>query len=808
MKRLLLLFSISISILKLEAQVIPKSIAERITYSDYIFEGKVIRSDSYETQDEGMIYTSSTIEIYKIFKGDLRCGTIEVTTEGGRVGDKSLIITHNLTLKEGMKGVFLCNETQKEQSTVDFFPETNTLKLDFPYDLQGFIKYFEDQFNIRIQDYSEFQLDSLARVYDLIELYAQIHYIDCQPDAEIISSTRFPANATSSVDTTLTFTMMNPQITGTSPYYLEFDIGVSDNQANIYFMGGTFRVHYDTLTFVPNIDGAGKVWVSRCPLIADPLTYKDPIVQISNRNEINIGFTWKLSWQSTVNYIDIPSTPTPAVHVKMEIDNCSHPSLVENVLGVGISGYNSFALHPVNPPTPYGQYLVQYSNPINFGGCNGIQIFSISPPTVAAGVGDVVTVTGSNFGGSQGVGNIFLKETLTGGAFDLELDANDILSWSNNEIRFVMPGVIDTSYGNVPGTGPLTVRTNSGTIATGHINVSYSLSTSVDTSSDIKYVNTPIDLSVNQMGGISFHLDTSITNHPDRTIVINKAVKDWVCLANIHFEIGAPLIEPTLMADDDTISMIQFGILPHGTLAKTYIHSKDRGCVDYLYKRPDIIFNLEYKDSMFCDTSKCDSLPYRYNDFYAIALHELGHAHGLEHVNDTRAIMYYAMFTGRNPWTPSMDRQIWLRLDASARAGANKVMSNSQQPVLTSCSGGGLIQPIFLTDCGSFWRTSSPSNTQNSGCSLIGIDELNELIGGFKIYPNPATSNLTVEVSNVVDDLELNIIDVFGRHIEGPLKFNKAEGKVLLDIVDYSSGFYFVIFTTPFAKGEGAFFKN
>ena len=73
----------------------------------------MIRSDAYWNSDNTYIYTSNTIQIYKVLKSNvvapLQCGTVEVITDGGQVNDTSLFISHNLVLEKGMKGIFLCN---------------------------------------------------------------------------------------------------------------------------------------------------------------------------------------------------------------------------------------------------------------------------------------------------------------------------------------------------------------------------------------------------------------------------------------------------------------------------------------------------------------------------------------------------------------------------------------------------------------------------------------------------------------------------------------------------------------------------
>ncbi len=98
------------------SQQIPEDIVKRVTNSPFIFEGRVIRDDSYWSSEEKTIYTSHTIEIFKVLKGaDLgfRCGTVELITLGGKVGDEEMEVSHNLVLRKGMMGVFLCDENQR-----------------------------------------------------------------------------------------------------------------------------------------------------------------------------------------------------------------------------------------------------------------------------------------------------------------------------------------------------------------------------------------------------------------------------------------------------------------------------------------------------------------------------------------------------------------------------------------------------------------------------------------------------------------------------------------------------------------------
>src|SRR5690606_32280374 len=125
----------------------------------------------------------------------------------------------------------------------------------------------------------------------------------------------------------------------------------------------------------------------------------------------------------------------------------------------------------------------------------------------------------------------------------------------------------------------------------GNIKILYSLTTKIAnlTGTFEKYPSVPIDLSLNSnRGGITFSFDTSFTNHQDKMIVINKAIKDWVCVANMHFEARDSIIAPSPFAiQNDTLSMIQFGPLPIGTLAKTYLWQTTVSTCGVYYWKPD-----------------------------------------------------------------------------------------------------------------------------------------------------------------------------------------------------------------------------
>ena len=73
-----------------------------------IAEGKVIEKKSFWNNEHTMIYTANTIEVYKLFKGNLVEKSIEVITEGGGVGNQYIETSDLLNLDQGQTGIFFC----------------------------------------------------------------------------------------------------------------------------------------------------------------------------------------------------------------------------------------------------------------------------------------------------------------------------------------------------------------------------------------------------------------------------------------------------------------------------------------------------------------------------------------------------------------------------------------------------------------------------------------------------------------------------------------------------------------------------
>ena len=139
MKKLLTLVLLIVSTMAAIAQEELTPIIDRITNADYIFEGKVIYSAPYYNHAQNIIYTDNIIQISKIFKGSLLCGTVEVITSGGQIGDVILTNSHLIPLQVGNTGIFLCGANDKELPATQAMTPDNANALGMIYENQSYV---------------------------------------------------------------------------------------------------------------------------------------------------------------------------------------------------------------------------------------------------------------------------------------------------------------------------------------------------------------------------------------------------------------------------------------------------------------------------------------------------------------------------------------------------------------------------------------------------------------------------------------------------------------------------------------------
>ncbi len=752
MKRLFLTTIIFLALIttKSNAQVIPDDIVHRVNISEHIFEAEVIRTDAYWNSRHDYIYTSVTLNIKKIFKGNLSCGTVEMILLGGRVGDTELRLSHNLMLGRGQKGIFLAIETRREQSGYDFYPETNFIALEPTENEQGYVRYSLDDVNPDVIDYWQFQLPDLASAYNLMELCTQLQYTDCTPQ---------PIPQLQAFDTTLTVTLQNPNVTtlnGNKAF--EFDISLSDNVDYIYFLNNRLKVEYDTNIFVPFIWTSNKIDASYSSAFAASGAYTNILLSSYGDNILSVGVSAKSPGSFGFNsYIDLPTTPLPAVHIIMEIKDCAWAdSLVpNNTAGVLHARYSFLS----SSNSLFAKYSVEdVGNGVKFSGCGLKYISSISPLHVRGGVQDTVTFTGLGFGSTQGTSHVYLRNADNGGATFIHLDSIDYVDWNDTLIKFVVPSIGDSAGGNgmynAPGTGDIKIILSSGDSISDPIDrlyIDYSITNVLETNG-VKYIVnlTPVNASGNY-GMFEFIPDTSFSNHADRLTCLTAATKQWRCLTTVNFEVGLP--DSSMSADSiETLNGVSHVIMGYvdtltpSVIAYTqqWVNYAGGSCNQAYVQEIDLVVNKRLIPLFFTDTSSTADLPSGKIDLYRTLLHELGHGHSLNHIIDSNEIMFWRFPLGP---IPAAYRHIQLMNCPQAVDGGNYIVTHS----------------LFLDTaiCPTHRMTIGAIN-----CTWIGITEIGEKVQ-FNLYPNPTFENLYVnfDLEKAIKSLTITISDLSGRSV-------------------------------------------
>ena len=100
-------FFLSTTQVSAQCMLEPWSLNKRVDISAVVVEGRVIDQYGVWDADDKNIYTVNTVAIYKVLKGTINTATIQLVTEGGRVGLEMLKVSPSLELQSDDVGVFM-----------------------------------------------------------------------------------------------------------------------------------------------------------------------------------------------------------------------------------------------------------------------------------------------------------------------------------------------------------------------------------------------------------------------------------------------------------------------------------------------------------------------------------------------------------------------------------------------------------------------------------------------------------------------------------------------------------------------------
>ena len=489
-----------------------------------------------------------------------------------------------------------------------------------------------------------------------------------------------------------------------------------------------------------------------------------------------------MAYPNAQNRTFLPAgVPKGLFHVKMEISDCQELPQLSFINHNLMWQFSKYCLQ-ANSTTIKSYINHDFTDTDNSSMCNMNIYNNISPLQVNAGNadisgsvanpitinGDIVTVSGIFFGNN---GTIHMKNTDhgTNSAQWLKLDSYDIVSWSDNEIKFRVPSTIPLNYTatnqlRVPGSGQIKI-TNTTTgdvkVSSQTLTVNYSrrnISRSNQNTKQKLHLSGP-DLvfdedGVNLNPGHSFIVHPNLLSTNGAISCINMALNNWVCATEVRFQIDSV---NTAFGDVlDSNSIIKYGTTTN-PLALAQTSTWNYSCtdangfpVDYVTDL-DIVINNNptYTNVMFYDETGTQDLPANFYDFYSIILHEFGHAITLMHVNQPTDIMWAEAHSSTSN-TSYWQRHIYF--STGNQDGGIEVVTESSQVNFSSMNCYYSVYPIV--------------SLPKSNCVVpTSIETIKSEYNRFSInsFPNPMSESAQINFTlNKVSNVILEIYSISG----------------------------------------------
>lgn len=416
-----------------------------------------------------------------------------------------------------------------------------------------------------------------------------------------------------------------------------------------------------------------------------------------------------------------------------------------------------------------------------------VAISNISPTTIAAGVKQQLTITGSGFGLVQGTigfknaddGGTTLTSEIMAPNTPTPLDSQ-IISWNDTTIIVEVPGNA--------GTGTVTVFHDSDTTSaeSGQTLTITHAEQNVITGGNAYQVQHVND---NTSGGYTWEMFTDFFNdseHPGAKAAFETALETWRCETKINWIVSGSATAVDVIGvdtnvpadgelDSDITNVVRFdngNELEDGVLGRctSWYSGCDigGGVLQWFVSELDIVF--DDATNWYFGSGLPGFVQY---DFHSVALHELGHGHQLGHVIDAVSdgdnmddVMHYAI-------SNSEQQRV---LTSNNIAGGNNVQSRSNSAP-QACG-----RPLMI---------------DSTICNLS--TEEDELVNSIKIFPNPAKNEFFIKNEAFISLRKAVIYDLSGRKISEYDLSNSSRIKTI-NVQGIAKGVYLVNIHSENAK--------
>ena len=372
---------------------------------------------------------------------------------------------------------------------------------------------------------------------------------------------------------------------------------------------------------------------------------------------------------------------------------------------------------------PLGEVCASRSTP---------QINSVYPLEVTAGTKALITISGQGFGENQESSRVAFHNADDGGQSFVGLNPGPhYVGWSDTEIQIYVPS--STLYNTtVAGTGSIRVIKGNGSVAESesHLTVNYAKSEVVYSES----LNETMLIAM-QQGGYEFTANQNLLTLLGESELIAKSIEKWACNTGVNFNLveGHTAVSEFAQDDVNVIGLSNPGQFPNYLLGRTITTFSSCGTSNGLQwnlVEVDILLNSDI-DWWLAETNPAENT----FDIETALLHELGHAHLLQHNNDSNSPMYFELTQG------AARRD--LHLEADIQGGY--FVSSSSADADHTCSA----EYHQLYDF--------------SSCNLSVINAVDETeTNSILVYPNPFADELSLS-GDWLAGTEYSVIDATGR---------------------------------------------
>jgi hypothetical protein len=276
---------------------------------------------------------------------------------------------------------------------------------------------------------------------------------------------------------------------------------------------------------------------------------------------------------------------------------------------------------------------------------------ALSPTSIPAGTGAVLTISGSGFGATRGTGFVEFRNADNGGSSLVKPQDSDYVSWTDARIQVRVPSLGQGVNGALSpaGSGQVRVTTADQLAATSSAVITVPYAISNVQLSGTNQILRPSPINQNGRGGYTFRFEASFASNTAAVTAFRNALATWRCQSAMNWDLDATP-RTSRGPKEDGENSIGFDYteseLPASVLGRTT--SYYRGCFQ---PGGGVAFAVQEIDMQFDDVTTWQYGPLPavspQIDFESVAVHELGHAQQLAHVILPRAVMHYAVARGQ-----------------------------------------------------------------------------------------------------------------------------------------------------------------